>query len=178
MLAFAFDRAPILERSFDQDGRLHVSAAPISRAAVNPYLGSEIPGAQALGLEPGRIYFVLRDPQELRRSAPTFNGIPLLSEHAPISAPDHPHELVVGALGTDAYFDNPYLRCTITVWDGRAIDLIESGACRQLSCAYRYSPRMIKGSFEGENYDGVMHEIVGSHCALVARGRAGDDCAI
>ena len=113
MLAFAFDRAPVLDRSVDQDGRLRVTAAPISKAAVNPYLGSEIPGFENLGLEPDRIYFVLRPADELSKAASTFNGIPLLSEHAPISADDHPHELVVGALGTDAYFDDPYLRRTV-----------------------------------------------------------------
>lgn len=178
MLAFAFDRAPILERTFDQDGRLRVSSAPISEAAVNPYLGSEIPGFEALGLEPGRIYFVLRDPQELRRSAPTFNGIPLLSEHAPISAAAHPHELVVGALGTDVYFDDPYLLATVTVWEQRAIDAIESGARRQLSCAYRYTPEMRKGTFDGSYFDIIMRKIFGNHCSLVARGRAGEDCSI
>ena len=178
MLAFAFDRAPILERSVDQDGRLRVSAASISKAAVNPYLGMEIPGFETLGLEPDRIYFVLRDPQELRRSAPTFNGIPLLSEHAPISAAAHPHELVVGALGTDVCFDDPYLLATVTVWDQRAIDAIESASRRELSCAYRYTPEITEGTFEGEHFDITMRTIVGNHCSLVNRGRSGEDCAI
>ncbi len=178
MLTFAFDRAPTLERSFDQDGRLRVTAAPISKAAVNPYLGSEIPGFEALNLDPDRVYFLLRDPDELRKSLPTWNGIPLLNEHAPISAAAHPHELVVGALGTDCHFEDPYLLATVTVWDGRAIDAIESGSRRELSCAYKFAPEMTAGTFEGEHFDITMRTIVGDHCSLVDRGRAGEDCAI
>jgi hypothetical protein len=37
--ALALDRAS--ERTFDADGRLHVGTANISKAAVNPYVGSE-----------------------------------------------------------------------------------------------------------------------------------------
>ena len=144
----------------------------------------EIPGydpetkTHALGVDPDRIYFLLRDPQELRRSAPSFRGIPLLSEHAPISADEHPNELVVGALGTDCYFEDPYLLCTITVWDQRAIDAIENGSRRELSCSYRYTPELTAGTFQNDHFDGIMRAISGNHCSLVARGRAGEDCAI
>jgi hypothetical protein len=44
----AFDRATV--RTHDHDGRLHVAIAPISKANGCPYLGSEIPYAEALGL--------------------------------------------------------------------------------------------------------------------------------
>lgn len=51
--AMAFDYVSV--RSFDQDGRLRVREANISRACVNPYAGDEIPGWERLGLDPGRI---------------------------------------------------------------------------------------------------------------------------
>ena len=47
----AFDRASV--RIYDRYGRLHVEIMNISKAAVNPYIGREIPDWQALGVEPG-----------------------------------------------------------------------------------------------------------------------------
>jgi hypothetical protein len=69
-------------RTYDLDGRLRVEASRISKAAVNPYLGREIPDFATLGLDPSRTYQLLRDPDELRCAAPTFNNLPLLSQHA------------------------------------------------------------------------------------------------
>jgi len=175
---FAFDRAPATVRRIDHDGRLRVSAAPISKAVVNPYLGSEIPDWEALGLDPDGVYNLLRDPEELREAAPTFNGIPLLSEHRPIAADDHPHDLVCGTTGSDCSFIDPYLRVTLTVWDQRAIDAIESGETAELSCAYRYTPDMTSGTFRGERFDLIMRELSANHVSLVDHGRAGEDCAI
>ena len=43
------------------------------------------------------------------RRPPTFARLPILSKHVPISAEDHPHELVVGTIGTDVEFNDPYL---------------------------------------------------------------------
>ena len=83
--ALAFDRSA---RHVDVDGRLHVAASHISKAAVNPYYGREIPGADTLGLDPARVYQLLRDPEELAKAAPTFNNLPLLSKHVPVSALD------------------------------------------------------------------------------------------
>ena len=48
-MKLAFDRASV--RTKDIDGRLHISLANISKANVCPYLGSEIPGGEELGLE-------------------------------------------------------------------------------------------------------------------------------
>lgn len=56
-------------RMTDEDGRLYVAATPISKATVNTYYGREIPGADALGLVPDRLYRLLRDPAELARAA-------------------------------------------------------------------------------------------------------------
>jgi len=69
----AFDRASV--RTYDRDGRLHVEISNISKAAVNPYTGREIPDYKALGLDPDKVYKLLRDPDELAKAAPTFNNI-------------------------------------------------------------------------------------------------------
>ncbi len=172
----AFDRGTV--RLIDRDGRLHIEVTNISKAAVNGYLGSEIPNWQEMGLEPTKIYQLLRDPKELEAGADTFNNIPVLSEHVQVSATNHRPDLVVGSTGTDAVFDAPYLKNSMVVWSQEAIDGIESGEQRELSCAYRYTPVMEPGNYKGVHYDGRMTAIVGNHVALVSSGRCGNDVLV
>ncbi|MGE8567502.1 MAG: DUF2213 domain-containing protein [Achromobacter sp.] len=172
----AFDRATV--RKIDADGRMHVEVSNISKATVNPYRGNEIPDWEALGLDPNRIYFLLRDPEEIERAAPTFNNIPLLSKHIPVSAAEPQKEFVVGATGSNASYQAPYLKNSLVVWDAVAIALIESDEQKELSSAYRYRADMTPGKYEGVAYDGVMRDIRGNHVALVEVGRAGPDVVV
>lgn len=172
----AFDRATV--RTIDADGRMHVEISNISKATVNPYRGNEIPDWEALGLDANRIYFLLRDPQELEKAAPTFNNIPLLSKHIPVSAAEPQKEFVVGATGSNASYQAPYLKNSLVVWDAVAIALIESDEQKELSSAYRYRADMTPGVYEGVAHDGVMRDIRGNHVALVEVGRAGPDVVV
>jgi hypothetical protein len=172
----AFDRASV--RTIDKDGRLHVAITNISKAIVNPYLGSEIPNAEALGLDPQKVYQLLRDPAELAKAAPTFNSVPLVVVHKPSFAGDHPREIVVGTTGSDTVFEAPYLKTSLAVWDGEGIDLIESKTQQELSSGYSYVADMTPGTYDDVPYDGVMREIRGNHVALVAAGRAGPDVIV
>jgi uncharacterized protein len=172
----AFDRASV--RTYDRDGRLHVQVTNISKAAVNPYIGREIPDYKALGVDPDRVYQLLRDPDELAKAADTFNNVPLLSRHVPVTADDHKPDLVIGSTGTDAEFDAPHLRNSLVIWARDAIDDVESEVKKQLSSAYRYRADMTPGTYEGQPYDGVMRDIVGNHVALVREGRAGSDVVV
>ena len=52
-------------RSYDRNGHLIVDKTVITKAAVNPYLGSSIPRWKELGLDPNKEYMLLRDPDEL-----------------------------------------------------------------------------------------------------------------
>ena len=174
-LRLAFDRSA---RRIDADGRLHVERSHISKATVNPYYGREIPGFEALGLVPDKVYRLLRDPVELERAAPTFARLPVLSEHVPVTVETPRPDLVVGAIGSDVTFEAPYLDADLCVWDSAAIAGIETGKVRELSCAYRYVPVMEPGEFEGQPYDGRMTEIQGNHLALVEVGRAGSDVVV
>lgn len=174
--ALALDRDSI--RRVDQDGHLFVELTPISKANVCPYFGREIPEWQSLGLDPDRTYHLLRDPEELAKGAETFAGKPLLMKHVPVSADDHPKDVVVGAIGNDVRFDAPYVMAPLSIWDGDAIKAIESGAQKQLSSGYRYRADMTPGTYQGTPYDGVMREIVGNHVALVREGRAGADVMV
>ena len=172
----ALDRDSVRDK--DADGRLHVGVSNISKANVCEYYGREIPDYEALGLDPDKKYKLLRDPDELAKAVDTFNNIPLLSEHVPVSADDHRPDLVIGSTGTDAVFEPPYLKNSLVVWAQDAIDEIEGESKKELSCAYRYRADMTPGEYEGENYDGVMRDIVGNHVALVREGRAGPDVVV
>jgi hypothetical protein len=165
---------------FDRDSRLHVSGAALSAAGVGRYRGREIHDFERLGLDARREYRLLRDPGELRRAASSLSGLPLLSDHISLGSASHPRELVVGALGTDAYLDRDLrLRASMTIWTRAGIDGIASGKKRQLSLGSRFALDMTPGVFQGsQRYDGIMRDIEGHHVALVHRGRAGPDCGI
>ena len=174
-MKLAFDRSA---RRIDADGRLHVERSHISKATVNPYYGREIPGYEALGLQPDTVYRLFRDPVELERGAATFARLPILSEHVPVTVDTPRPDLVVGAIGSEITFTPPYLDADLCVWDATAIAGIETDKVRELSCAYRYVPVMEPGEFEGQPYDGRMTEIQGNHLALVEVGRAGSDVVV
>lgn len=177
-VTMAFDRSA---RTYDDDGRLHVRVSNISKAAVNPYYGREIPKHRELGLDPNKVYYLLRDPEELERAAPTFNNLPLLSEHVPVTADDeesHQPHLVVGSLGTDASWSAPYLRNSLVIWAGPAIAGVESRDVQELSAGYRYDAVMEPGTYKGLHFDGRMTNIRGNHVCLVESGRAGSDVVV
>jgi ADP-ribose pyrophosphatase YjhB (NUDIX family) len=172
----AMDRDSVREKT--RDGRLIVKRTHISKANVCPYRGQEIPGWQALGIEPDRVYNLLRDPEELKKAAPTLNGVQLLIKHIPVNAEDHRPNETVGSLGSEAEFDGEYLDNSLYVNARNAIDAIESGRQKELSAGYHYKPDMTPGNFRGTAYDGVMREIVFNHVALVEDGRAGPDVVV
>lgn len=176
-LPLALDRGSA--REYDADGRLHVAVTNISKANVCPYRGDEIPDYQALGLDPQKIYHLYRDPDELKKAADTFNGIPVLRQHVPVSADDHRPYDVIGATGTDSEFKAPFLRNSLSIWPRADIDDVESEVKRELSCAYRYKALMKPGtSPDGDKFDGRMTNIIGNHVALVEEGRAGKDVMV
>ncbi|KMJ45452.1 hypothetical protein AB204_09025 [Xenorhabdus khoisanae] len=171
----AFDRSM---RSKDGNGHLIVERTILSKAAVNPYRGKEIPGYERLGLDPEKVFHLLRDPLELERAAKTFSKKQLLIKHIPVDSSEPQKEYTIGAIGSDISFEDGRLYGDLSVWDGYAIDLIESGKMKELSAGYGYTPDMTPGEFEGQHYDGVMRNIFGNHVALVERGRIGRDAII
>jgi len=165
----ALDRASSV-RSKSADGALHVAAANVSCACISPYMGSEIPGCSELGLDPNKVYRLLRDPDALAAAAETFNNLPILSRHVPVYSHDYAaqaRQFIIGSTGTDAEYVHPWLRNSLAIWDGAAVALIERDEMRGLSCGYHYTPRVSSGVYDGEPYDILMTEIVGNHLAIV-----------
>ena len=170
-VALAFDKDSV--RTFDKDGRMRVAVSHISREQVADYLGREIPGWDRLGLNPNKVYALYRPAEELEKAASTFNQIPILLEHVHVTAANSRPDLVVGATGTDAEWNAPYLDNSLVLWTGEAIDLVESEEAKELSCSYHYKPVVKAGTFNGQRYDIVMTDLIANHVALVAAGRAG-----
>ena len=180
----AFDREPVehkpgkkQEKAADEFDRLHVKRVPITKACVNPYYGREIPNAKALGLDPNKVYWLLRDPSEIRKAAPTFHNIPLLSKHVPHTADEHDGDIIVGNIGSEAVYEHPYLYNSLSIWSREGLHYAE-GDQKELSSAYGYDADMTPGVYEGQRYDGVMRNMRGNHVCMVKKGRAGSDVAL
>jgi hypothetical protein len=165
-------------RTEDVDGRMRVAMMNVSKANVCPYKGSEIPQSDQLGLDPERVYYLYRDPQELAKAAPSTNGVQILRKHIPINSEDHQPWDVVGAMGTDGNFEYPYLRNSATFWVADDIEAIKSGKRRQISMGYHYIPIMEPGVADGVPFDGRMTNIMTNHFAMVEDGRAGPDVMV
>lgn len=98
----AFDRKTV--RSMDRDGRLHIAVSNMSKEGVDPYYGREIPKFNSLGLDPDRVYYLYRPAEELAAGAASFNNVPILSKHIPVTAEAPQQELIIGSTGTTRMF--------------------------------------------------------------------------
>jgi len=175
-MPLAFDKASV--RSYDANGFLHIAVAHISKANVSPYLGSEIPNAEELGLKPKQVYQLLRDPDELAKAVSTLNNLQLLIKHRPVKPDDQKKDLIVGSTGDSARWNDPYTDNSLVVWDADAIEGIEDDTQKELSAGYYYVCDLTPGIFEGTQYDGIMRSIKFNHVALVMEGRVGDDVLV
>ncbi|GAA3686872.1 DUF2213 domain-containing protein [Acetobacter lovaniensis] len=157
-------------RRIDADGHLFVERCILSAAVVSPYYGREIPGAEALGLNPDQIYQLYRDADALRAAADTMNGKPILDIHQPVNAEDHPREITVGSV-SNARFEAPNLVGELSVWDGDAIKAIQDGSKRCVSAGYAYDAVPETGEIDGQPYTLKMVNIRFNHLALVENPR-------
>lgn len=171
--AITFDEAS--RRRIDENGYLHVSQTHLTKEQVAPYYGYEIPDCKELGLDPDRIYYGYRSGEELEKAKDMFNGMPLLCIHKQDGAANPLKEHRVGSIGTTPVWDAPYLDNALVVTDAWAIEQINSGKLKEISCGYFFDPDFTPGEFNGVHYDFVMRNIRGNHVALVKEGRAGPD---
>lgn len=171
------------KRIIDDDGRLHVPDCTLSLAQVSPYLGREIPGWDSLGLIPDKVYRLYRTPELLQAMAASAAGsIPLTDDHIIVSADSPQKDRVAGAVNNLRAVDGGRrLVGDLSVWTGDSIDRVQNESKRELSCAYRYSVRMIPATRDGVLVDGEMLPCDGNvlnHVALVAKGRAGPQATV
>lgn len=170
-------------RSYDANNHLLVDRTVITKADVNPYLGSSIPKHQELGLDPNKTYNLLRDPDELKKSLDTFKSLQLLIRHIPVDASEPEKESTIGSIGSVLDMDDEgRVWSSLRVFDQEGIDYIESKddstKLGELSAGYAYDADMTSGTWKDKQYDGIMRNIHGNHVAIVNRGRIGSDAII
>jgi hypothetical protein len=174
----ALDRAPTARTKDPLNGWLHVKDCRISKANVCPYLGREIPGSEALGLDPTEVYMLYRDAAALEAAAASFERAPLMLHHVGVTADNPNKDKIIGAI-SNVRWVAPYLIADLTVWDGEGIEAIESERQQELSPGYHYKPEMNSGvAPDGTSYQGRMLQILANHLAIVDTGRTGPDVMV
>jgi hypothetical protein len=142
--------------------------AIFAQAAVAPFNGREISGWRTLGLDPDRIYHMLRDPLDLAASAVLFTDLPVLRGHPPQGA--DLRDWVVGRTG-DVTWEPPYVFGSLTILDRRAIQQIENGTRKCLSATFTADAVMRPGVHAGRAYDGFIWGMLPTSVSLVTAGR-------
>lgn len=163
-------------REKDANGFLHVKNCHCTKVQIAQYLGCEI----SKDLIPDKVYNVFRPEEELNKAdtIQSLNGVPLQLEHHDDTAEKPAQYTRIGATGTDAVFEYPYLSNSLHFFNQKAIDLIESGEKCELSIGYDCEIHKEAGEFEGVPYDFVQRNIKIQHVALVECGRAGADVKV
>lgn len=163
-------------REKDVNGFLHVKNCHCTKVQIAQYLGCEI----SKDLIADKVYNVFRPEEELKKAdtVQSLNGVPLQLEHHDDTAEKPAQYTRIGATGTDAIFEYPYLSNSLHFFNQKAIDLIESGEKCELSIGYDCEIHKEAGEFEGVPYDFVQRNIKIQHVALVECGRAGSDVKV
>lgn len=163
-------------REKDANGFLHVKNCHCTKVQIAQYLGCEI----SKDLIADKVYNVFRPEEELKKAdtIQSLNGVPLQLEHHDDTAEKPAQYTRIGATGTDAVFEYPYLSNSLHFFNQKAIDLIESGEKCELSIGYDCEIHKEAGEFEGVPYDFVQRNIKIQHVALVECGRAGADVKV
>lgn len=166
------------QRDVDINGYITVEKNPISRCGVFPYLGRSI----SSDLEPDKIYYVLRPPEELSdpEAMASFRMAPLIDDHEMLGEGFTPVEEkeAHGTLGENITFENGILYATLRIWSQKVKDLLASGK-KALSLGYRVGEWEKKaGVFNGQAYEFIQRKIRGNHIALVDEARMGKDIAV
>jgi len=95
-------------------------------------------------------------------------------------SPKNVRDLSIGHVSETVRQDGSRVAAHITVQDAKAIELVEAGKRREISCGYRCRIDATPGTFDGEAYDVVQRDIQYNHAALGPRnwGRAGSEIAL
>lgn len=123
------------------------------------------------GIDSDGPVFILRPADVLRRALAGFNGAPLLSTHTRTLGVNSRHwqRHVVGATGSHAKFDEPYVVNALSIWKPRAL-----ATAHQISVGFRSQIQKVRG----RSHDAVVCDAQVDHVALVPRGLLGLDCSL
>lgn len=153
----------------DDDGFL-TARAVVTNVGVFTYMNAD-----------GSVRRELRLPEEVfaEDSLKTLELAPLTLMHPsePVS-PENVGTLQVGSLGQFAHTDGYRVSALIRVNRADAIQAVQDGTARALSCGYRCDIEWTSGNWLGMDYDCIQRNIRYNHVSLVPAGRAGDEAVI
>jgi len=171
------------QRTEDLNGWYEIAENPISKVGVFPYTGASIDPDGELGLDPEKLYGVLRPEDELANPvcAESFRLVPWVDDHTFLGKGGSPAEKkgVQGVVGEQVFFDekDKTLKGNLKVFSEYLKSLIERGK-EELSLGYRCTYEPKRGNFGGEVYDFIQRNIRGNHLALVEEGRMGKEVCV
>ena len=167
-----------MSKKIDTAGMWTYEGNPITRAGVFLYSGKAIDGNGSLGLDPQKLYPVLRPYEELLKAAKSFNGKPIINDHEMIGTVEELTKPDEKNIGGTIYNVRPsqdqegLIVADMTIFSDEIQQLVSSGK-RELSCGYwcKYRPEV--GTYNGQRYEFVQYDLEGNHIALVDNGRMG-----
>lgn len=165
----------------DHNNFWYIEKNPITKTGVFPYLGREIGYP---GLEPNKIYYVLRSEQELMspEAIKSFELLPITKGHRMLGPAEQgltPAEKIPlqGIVGEKVFAEGDTLYANIKVTSEQAKDDINKGL-KELSLGYFCQWAKESGDYKGQHYDFVQKNIRGNHLAIVPLGRMGHDVRV
>ena len=136
----------------------------------------------------------LRHPEDVfePESLATLIGLPVTNEHPDVEdwiKPENATDFVVGMTANEpkrVYLpeqvldedSTEYIKQTVSIFDPKTIDLIETGAKREVSLGYELKLVDEVGEWNGQKYDKRQTNIRYNHLSLVKKGRCGRKCSV
>lgn len=171
MLVHRFDVAQLGNAERTPQGFLRIPAY-LTRVGVLEYRRPD-----------GSLVRELRPREEVFKadSLATLSAAPVTDLHPTrMVSPKNVRELQIGHVSEAVRADGRHVAGHVTVQDEAAIEAVQAGKRRELSCGYQCRIDATPGVYEGERYDQVQRDITYNHVAIGPKnwGRAGRDVAL